>query len=117
MVPRIGVASAAHRGERRAQLRGRLRQSLGRRDLPAQTAACLDEACGDNVEQLGETCDDGNTVSGDGCAATCQAEAEPPPEEGGCCGSGGAGASPWLALLVMLLVRRRLTAGWARSRP
>jgi len=31
--------------------------------------------CGDGVVGTGETCDDGNTVSGDGCSATCQSEA------------------------------------------
>ena len=31
--------------------------------------------CGDGVLQPGEQCDDGNTTSGDGCSATCQAEA------------------------------------------
>ena len=30
--------------------------------------------CGDGVVGAGETCDDGNTVSGDGCSATCQSE-------------------------------------------
>jgi len=32
--------------------------------------------CGDNVIQLGEECDDGNTRSGDGCSAYCQLEAK-----------------------------------------
>jgi virginiamycin B lyase len=31
-------------------------------------------ACGDGVVQLGEDCDDGNTVSCDGCSADCRAE-------------------------------------------
>jgi cysteine-rich repeat protein len=31
-------------------------------------------SCGDAKIQAGETCDDGNTVSGDGCAATCRRE-------------------------------------------
>jgi cysteine-rich repeat protein len=31
-------------------------------------------ACGDNVVDPGEGCDDGNTVSGDGCSATCTVE-------------------------------------------
>jgi len=31
-------------------------------------------ACGDGIVQLGEDCDDGNTVSCDGCAADCRAE-------------------------------------------
>jgi cysteine-rich repeat protein len=30
--------------------------------------------CGDGVVGTGEACDDGNTVSGDGCSATCQSE-------------------------------------------
>ena len=30
--------------------------------------------CGDRILGTGETCDDGNTVSGDGCSATCQSE-------------------------------------------
>ena len=30
--------------------------------------------CGDGVVQAGEACDDGNTISGDWCSATCQAE-------------------------------------------
>lgn len=32
------------------------------------------EACGNDVLNPGETCDDGNTESGDGCPSTCQAE-------------------------------------------
>ncbi len=31
--------------------------------------------CGNNAVEAGETCDDGNTVSGDGCSSTCQIEA------------------------------------------
>jgi cysteine-rich repeat protein len=31
--------------------------------------------CGDGILQAGETCDDGNTVNGDGCSAACQVEA------------------------------------------
>ena len=27
--------------------------------------------CGDGIVETGETCDDGNTVSGDGCSSTC----------------------------------------------
>src|SRR6185436_7875454 len=31
--------------------------------------------CGDTLLQPNEQCDDGNTMAGDGCDATCQAEA------------------------------------------
>jgi len=34
----------------------------------------LAPGCGDLITQTGEQCDDGNTVSGDGCSATCQIE-------------------------------------------
>jgi len=40
--------------------------------------------CGDNCLGPGEACDDGNTISGDGCDSLCQSEL-PPPE----CGNGG----------------------------
>ncbi len=31
--------------------------------------------CGNGIVELNETCDDGNTMSGDGCSSTCQIEA------------------------------------------
>jgi cysteine-rich repeat protein len=34
----------------------------------------LDQVCGDGTEQAPEECDDGNTVSGDGCSADCVVE-------------------------------------------
>jgi len=34
--------------------------------------------CGNGFVQAGETCDDGNIVSGDGCSSTCQNEPPPP---------------------------------------
>jgi cysteine-rich repeat protein len=36
-------------------------------------------ACGDGVLSSGEQCDDGNTVTGDGCTATCAFESNCPP--------------------------------------
>lgn len=39
--------------------------------------------CGDGVKESDEGCDDGNTVSGDGCSATCTDEAP-----GSVCGNG-----------------------------
>ncbi len=47
--------------------------------------------CGNGVIESGEECDDGNTVSGDGCSATCQTE-------GG--GGGGGGGTPTTVILV-----------------
>ena len=41
-------------------------------------------ACGNSLVEAGEQCDDGNTVSGDGCSATCVLEGEPPVD----CGDG-----------------------------
>jgi cysteine-rich repeat protein len=38
------------------------------------TAKLTAPSCGDSIVQVGEQCDDGNTVSGDGCSATCQLE-------------------------------------------
>ena len=35
--------------------------------------------CGNGIVETGEQCDDGNTVSGDGCSATCQLEVALPP--------------------------------------
>ncbi len=35
---------------------------------------CRPARCGDGVVDTGETCDDRNTASGDGCSATCSAE-------------------------------------------
>ena len=38
--------------------------------------------CGNGVVETGETCDDGGTVAGDGCDATCQTEAATCPCDG-----------------------------------
>jgi fibro-slime domain-containing protein len=42
---------------------------------PCVGAGCPIIACGNSVVSLGEQCDDGNTVSGDGCSSSCQLEA------------------------------------------
>ena len=45
-------------------------------DCDANPGACLPPAvCGDGKAGLGESCDDTNTVNGDGCSSTCQIEA------------------------------------------
>jgi fibro-slime domain-containing protein len=37
--------------------------------------SCVEAAvCGDGIIETGETCDDGNSVPGDGCSGTCQIE-------------------------------------------
>ncbi|MBU3904562.1 MAG: DUF4215 domain-containing protein [Nanoarchaeota archaeon] len=30
--------------------------------------------CGNNIKEIGERCDDGNNVDGDGCSSTCTVE-------------------------------------------
>lgn len=35
---------------------------------------CAPAVCGNSTQEPGETCDDGNTTSGDGCSSTCQIE-------------------------------------------
>jgi cysteine-rich repeat protein len=60
-------------------------------------------ACGNQIVEAGELCDDGNTADGDGCSATCQDE-----DAGGCCGIGGHPAAPaGLSVLVLGWVLRR----------
>ncbi len=44
-------------------------------DEAAVTVATCSVMCGDGNLDAGETCDDGNTVDGDGCSATCMVEA------------------------------------------
>ena len=44
----------------------------------APAAAQAPPVCGNRIIEPPETCDDGNTVSGDGCSATCQIENRPP---------------------------------------
>ncbi|MBD3156839.1 DUF4215 domain-containing protein [Candidatus Peregrinibacteria bacterium] len=45
-----------------------------------------DPVCGNGTLETGEQCDDGNTLSGDGCSATCDIEHEAPEEQ--VCGNG-----------------------------
>jgi len=50
----------------------------GNSDYCASTAISItinSSVCGNNIVEPGETCDDGNTISGDGCSSDCQIEA------------------------------------------
>lgn len=48
--------------------------------------------CGDGAVARGfETCDDGNTIPGDGCSPSCQTERDEPGAAGGSAGAAGAG--------------------------
>jgi cysteine-rich repeat protein len=53
--------------------------SFGVSDVPAYLLFVTEiiVVCGDGILQPGEQCDDGNTVDGDGCTATCQVELLP----------------------------------------
>ncbi|MCX6749249.1 MAG: myxococcus cysteine-rich repeat containing protein [Candidatus Pacearchaeota archaeon] len=48
--------------------------------------------CGNSIIETGETCDDGNIVSGDGCSSACQTEVPGGGETPG--GGGGAAVTP-----------------------
>jgi cysteine-rich repeat protein len=37
-------------------------------------AACIEIGCGNNIVEIGEACDDGNTVAHDGCSARCDSD-------------------------------------------
>jgi fibro-slime domain-containing protein len=52
---------------------------------------CTTTVCGNQTKEGSEQCDDGNTVSGDGCSPFCRLEPSCPPIGGACtnvCGSG-----------------------------
>ena len=58
--------------------------------------------CGNSVIEIGETCDDGNIIAGDGCSATCQTETSTPetPGTGGGGGGGGGGGDTSLNIAL-----------------
>jgi fibro-slime domain-containing protein len=45
-------------------------------DCDATPLACIPQVCGDSMIEPGETCDDGNATSGDGCSSSCQLEGD-----------------------------------------
>ncbi len=78
--------------------------------------------CGNGQVEPGEECDDGNVVSGDGCASFCmledepaeEPEADPPADDGGCgCRLAGSpsgrpyGLLGWVAAIALARRRRR----------
>ena len=63
--------------------------------------------CGDGFVDRGEQCDDGNTVDGDGCSASCQLELT---AGGGGCDAGG--GSPGALVLVLYFACRRCSRRW-----
>jgi cysteine-rich repeat protein len=73
-------------------------------------------ACGNGTVETGESCDDGNTTAGDGCAASCQTEPAGGDGGGGCSSTSsaptGGSALGLLALgLIMPSARRRRHGG------
>ncbi len=48
-------------------------------DVSVTATVVSPAVCGNGTIEPGEGCDDGNTVSGDGCSATCQVEGGGPP--------------------------------------
>ena len=52
---------------------GLCEQSFCDPDSGCQTETVAN-CCGNNIEEPGETCDDGNNIGNDGCSATCQSE-------------------------------------------
>ena len=48
-------------------------------DSGKEASSLTDIQCGNGIREEGETCDDGNAISGDGCSATCRIEKAPPP--------------------------------------
>lgn len=45
-------------------------------DPDAGTRVCSRGVCGNKIRESGETCDDGNVTSGDGCSSACQQEVD-----------------------------------------
>lgn len=55
--------------------------SFGARAETVSTSVTI-TVCGNNLVEGNETCDDGNTIDGDGCSSTCQTEGAEAPSAG-----------------------------------
>ena len=49
--------------------------------MAAEVEGIVSGVCGDGTLNIGEQCDDGNTVSGDGCSSACQLESTDEPAD------------------------------------
>lgn len=73
---------------------------------------CATTPCGDVQVDPGEECDDGNTTSGDGCSATCQAESGCPPALDPAC-TGGFGKAVRRCRSSRAMGRHRDASAWS----
>ncbi len=81
-------------------------------DPTVATVAPLQSVCGDGYKGLGEDCDDGNTLSGDGCSASCLYEGSADSTGPGFCRDGLRGVGEECDLgLIDPTCRAELAAG------
>ncbi len=52
--------------------------------VTTSTAIAQEDSCGNSIPELGEECDDGNIISGDGCSSSCTVEADRTYAQFGC---------------------------------
>lgn len=81
--------------------------------LAAAPVCAVSIGCGNGVVDLGEACDDGNQVGGDGCAESCNLENGW--RGGGGCAASAPSDSPGQGELLGLLIVGLLN--WRRRRP
>ena len=81
-----------------AELVRAVRAALGAcaADTPTPTVTPLGPLCGDGSADYPEECDDGGTVAGDGCSATCALESS----DGLCAGISSTGSDRYSAVVV-----------------
>ena len=77
--------------------------------------------CGNSHKEIGEQCDDGNTISGDGCSSSCRTETSTATSSsssggGGAGGSGGSGSvSPTITLKNLVINPSELSVSVIRG--